>query len=159
MLVTDVGDQMCWWQVWDVGDRFRMFVTDLINWENRQHNEKVANIMILPPTSEISHHNKVTYITMSPTSLSPKRNLWNPHIKSQDLESHDFNVWSNKNTFIYSEVILSKRNSICLWTYFWMFYYPWILNCDIFNFRFLKLSSSLILSMVNFLGQSDNNNY
>ena len=22
MLVTDVGDQMCWWQVWDVGDRF-----------------------------------------------------------------------------------------------------------------------------------------
>ena len=22
MLVTDVGDQKCWWQVWDVGDRF-----------------------------------------------------------------------------------------------------------------------------------------
>ena len=22
MLVTNVGDQMCWWQVWDVGDRF-----------------------------------------------------------------------------------------------------------------------------------------
>ena len=21
MLVTDVGDQTCWWQVWDVGDR------------------------------------------------------------------------------------------------------------------------------------------
>ena len=33
---------------------------------------KVANIMILPPTSEISHHHKVTNITMSPTSLSPK---------------------------------------------------------------------------------------
>ena len=30
MLVTDVGDQMCWWQVWDVGDRFRMMGTDLI---------------------------------------------------------------------------------------------------------------------------------
>ena len=27
--------------------------------------------MILPPTSEISHHHKVTNITMSPTSLSP----------------------------------------------------------------------------------------
>ena len=26
MLVTDVGDQMCWWQVWDIGDRFRMLV-------------------------------------------------------------------------------------------------------------------------------------
>ena len=22
ILVTAVGDQMCWWQVWDVGDRF-----------------------------------------------------------------------------------------------------------------------------------------
>ena len=29
--------------------------------------------MILPPTSEISHHHKVTNITMSPTSLSPKQ--------------------------------------------------------------------------------------
>ena len=27
--------------------------------------------MILQPTSEISHHHKVTNITMSPTSLSP----------------------------------------------------------------------------------------
>ena len=27
--------------------------------------------MILPPTSQISHHHKVTSITMSPTSLSP----------------------------------------------------------------------------------------
>ena len=62
---------MCWWQVWDVGDRFRMLVTDLIHWENHQHNEKVLNIMILSPTSEISHHDKVTNITMSPTSLSP----------------------------------------------------------------------------------------
>ena len=34
MLVTDVGDEMCWWQVWDVGDRFK----------NHQHNKKVANI-------------------------------------------------------------------------------------------------------------------
>ena len=40
MLVTDIGDQMCWWQVWDDGDRFRMLVTDLIHWENHQHNEK-----------------------------------------------------------------------------------------------------------------------
>ena len=70
-LVTDVEDQMCWWQDWDVGERFSMLVTDLIHWEKHQHNE-VANIMILPPTSQISHHHKVTNITMSPTSLSPK---------------------------------------------------------------------------------------
>ena len=56
MLVTDVGDQMCCWQVWDVGDRFRMLVTDLIHWENHQHNEKsrqhndFANIWNQSPT-------------------------------------------------------------------------------------------------------------
>ena len=22
MLVMDVGDEICWWQLWDVGDRF-----------------------------------------------------------------------------------------------------------------------------------------
>ena len=71
MLVTDVGDQMCWCQVWYVDDRFRMSVIDLINSENHQHNKKVANITILPSTSQISHHYKVTNITMSPTSLSP----------------------------------------------------------------------------------------
>ena len=29
MLVTDVGDKMCWWQVEDVDDRFKMLVADL----------------------------------------------------------------------------------------------------------------------------------
>ena len=67
MLVTDVGDQMYWWQVWDVDDRFTMLMNDERCWWTK----KVANIMILPPTSEISHHLKVTNITMSPTSLSP----------------------------------------------------------------------------------------
>ena len=64
MLVTDVGDQMkCL--------KFDMLVTDLIYWEDHQHNAKVANMVILPSTSEISHHHKVTNITMSPTSMSP----------------------------------------------------------------------------------------
>ena len=64
-------EQMCWWQVWDVDDRFTIVVTDLLHRENHQPNEKVANIMILPPTAAISHHHKVTNITISPTSLSP----------------------------------------------------------------------------------------
>ena len=42
---------MCWWQVWDVGDRY--------------HSLRKS------PTSQISHHHKVTNITTSPTSLSP----------------------------------------------------------------------------------------
>ena len=45
MLVTDAGDRMCWWQVWDDGDRFRMLVTDLIHWKNHQHND-VTNITV-----------------------------------------------------------------------------------------------------------------
>ena len=63
-MVTDVGDQMCWWQPW-------MLMTDFIHSEITNITKIVANIMILPPTSEISHHYKVTNITMSPTSLSP----------------------------------------------------------------------------------------
>ena len=35
MLVTDFADEMCWWQVWDVGDQFK----------NHQDNKKVANII------------------------------------------------------------------------------------------------------------------
>jgi len=38
--VTDVGDQMFWWQVWDVGDRFGMLMTALLHLENHQDNEK-----------------------------------------------------------------------------------------------------------------------
>ena len=63
MLLSDVGDQMCWWQARDVGDRFKMFVTDFIHW-------KIANIMILPPTFEISHDHDVTNITV--TSLTSR---------------------------------------------------------------------------------------
>ena len=65
MLVTNLR---CWWPIQDVGESM---VTDLINWKNHQR-KKVVNIMILPPTSQIGHHHKVTNITMSPTSLSPK---------------------------------------------------------------------------------------
>ena len=43
MLVTDDGDQMCWWQVWDVDDRFNTKITNIT--------KKVANLMILSPTS------------------------------------------------------------------------------------------------------------
>ena len=68
MLVTDVGDKMCWRQVKDVGDRFNTLKNDNIT-------KKVANIMILPPKSEISHHHNVTNITKSPTSLSPIQSL------------------------------------------------------------------------------------
>ena len=95
MLVTDVGDQMCWWQVWDVDDRFRMLVNDLIHWENHQHNEKVADIMILTPTSQISHHHRVTNITMSSTSLSPSGTLYVPHLCHTWFRAQLRSQWNN----------------------------------------------------------------
>ena len=81
MLVTDVGDQMCWWQVWDNG-----YIEKITN-----ITKKVANIMILSPTSEISHHHKVTNITMSPTSLSPFwRQKWLSPTSLGNLSSNPF---------------------------------------------------------------------
>ena len=52
ILLTDIKDKMCWWQVSDVGDRFQMLVTDsniktnhqLIE-KRRQHDESVTNIL------------------------------------------------------------------------------------------------------------------
>ena len=61
-----------------VGDKFEILVTDSGYWGPISYIEKITNIttkvahiIVLPPTSEISHHPKVTNITMSPTSLSP----------------------------------------------------------------------------------------
>ena len=31
MLVTDVGDEICWWQLWDIGDRFEILVAETAN--------------------------------------------------------------------------------------------------------------------------------
>ena len=55
MLVIDSG---CFWPIWHIGK-----ITNIT--------KQVADIMILPPASQISHHHKVTNIAMSPTSLSP----------------------------------------------------------------------------------------
>ena len=91
----------CWWRMLEtkcVGDKFEMLVTDSGCWWPIKYikkitniTKKVANIMILPPTSEISHHHKVTNITMSPTSLSPfcifhLVNLWKDNCEAEHEE-------------------------------------------------------------------------
>ena len=53
MLVTDVWDQLCWWQVWHADNRF--------------------NTLRKSPTYKKSRHHKVTNIPMLPTSLSPSQ--------------------------------------------------------------------------------------
>ena len=52
----------CWWLIQDVGDWFKMLVTDLIHWKNHQHNEK---------SRQHDDHHKITNISLSLTSLSP----------------------------------------------------------------------------------------
>ena len=57
MLVTDVGDGMCWRKFWDVGDGFGCFCHQhpLSTWD-------VVNIEILSLTSKYCHQDKVTNI-------------------------------------------------------------------------------------------------
>ena len=75
MLATDVGDQICWRQLWDVGDGFGGFrhqhpLSFSIS-VGHQHPKDVTNIEILSPTPENSHQHKVTNIHLSPTSMWP----------------------------------------------------------------------------------------
>ena len=46
MLLTDVGE-MCWWQVWDVVDRFNIHQH---NEKSRQHNDSATNIWNQSPS-------------------------------------------------------------------------------------------------------------
>ena len=75
MLVTDVEDQMCWCQVWDVGDRFKMLMINweyLINWENHQQDENVANITMSPTslsTNLVRSRCNYNFLGDSPTSM------------------------------------------------------------------------------------------
>ena len=56
MLVTDVGDSLYWWQVWDSSKQFEM-VVDFIHLKRHQHNDSAAIIWKLSSS-------------LSPTSLS-----------------------------------------------------------------------------------------
>ena len=58
MLVTDVGDEMCWRKLWDVGDGFGHFghqhPPDFNIIVGHQHSKDVTNIEILLPTPKLS---------------------------------------------------------------------------------------------------------
>ena len=73
MLVTDVGDEMCWRQLWDVGDGFVRFCyqhsLSLNISVGYQQPKDVTNIENLTLTSKNCHQDKVTNILLSPTSM------------------------------------------------------------------------------------------
>ena len=71
LLVTDVGDEICWWQLWDVGfGRFCHQHPLSFNISvGHQHPKDVTNIEILSLTCKNYHQDKVTNIYLSSTSL------------------------------------------------------------------------------------------
>lgn len=46
MSETDVGDGMCWWQVWDMGDWFGMLMIDLCHQQHRHANNFVFHFYL-----------------------------------------------------------------------------------------------------------------
>ena len=87
MLLTDVGDQMYLWQVWDIGDRFRMKKITNIT-------KKVANIMFLAPKSEICH--QLTIVNDLSKSALKFQTIWILDHFSLDISSisqNDFTLF------------------------------------------------------------------
>ena len=76
MLVTGLGDEMCWRKLWDVGDGFGRFRHQYPLSFNiivgHQHSKDVTNIEILLSTRKNCHQHKVANIDLSPTSMQPK---------------------------------------------------------------------------------------
>ena len=71
MLMTDVGEEMCWRQLKDYGDGFGHLVTNNVGPTSTIFLHKRRT-----PTSKFSHQqHDVTNITMSPTSHMKTLNL------------------------------------------------------------------------------------
>ena len=124
MLVTDVGDEMCWWQLKDVDDRFfhfghpyPLYSYITVGHQLLVHQLLVTNIQKMSKISKFSHHHPriVTNITMSPTSLSPnftiisefKHQLVQKFIQSSTLDK--VTVDDVKNLFKHNIKILEVK--------------------------------------------------
>ena len=58
MLVTDVGDEMCWWQLQNIGDGFGVFDHQHLLFHisiGHQHSKDVTNIHKSLPTQSRQH--------------------------------------------------------------------------------------------------------
>ena len=73
MLVTDVGDELCWRQLLDVDDSFGRFYHQHPLFFNisvgHQQPKDVTNIEILSLRSKNCHQDNVTNIHLSPKSM------------------------------------------------------------------------------------------
>ena len=57
MFLADVGDEMCWLQLWDVGDRFNALKNRQYNKNSRQQYDFATNILNLSQSK--SHQNNI----------------------------------------------------------------------------------------------------
>ena len=67
MLLTDSGDSLSWWQVWDVDDQFELWVTInniTVGWQHPKKSLTSSKVSL-----SMMVHDKVTNITLSRTSL------------------------------------------------------------------------------------------
>ena len=94
MLVTDVGDEMRWWQVYDVDDRFKMLVTN--SEKNRQHKlcyTIISVTIIKSPTQRCHKH--FCHLSMSMTDIGGSFcwwRLWDVSDRSKCLHHKVTNV-------------------------------------------------------------------
>ena len=72
MLVTDVGDEMCWRNFEMLMTVLAVFVTNILYLSTLAHPKDVTNIKILSLTPKNCHQDKVTNIHLSPTSMLPQ---------------------------------------------------------------------------------------
>ena len=81
MLVTDVGDKICWRHFWDVGNGFGWFCRQhpiYFSISVHQHPKDVTNIEILSPTPENCHqHPLVTNIYVA----QPSDSVWESPVR------------------------------------------------------------------------------
>ena len=76
ILVTDVGDEMCWRLFWDVGDVLAISVTNILYLSTLSSG---TNIQKMLPTSKFCHqHPKIVTNIKSPTSTR-HQHLCSPH--------------------------------------------------------------------------------
>ena len=114
MLVTDVGDEMCWRQLWDVDDGFRRFrhqhpLSFKIS-VGHQHPKDVTNIEILSLTSKNCHQDKVTNKNSQPR---PRKK----HYYSADCFLWRHNQWLNLRL---SPVLMYPyRSALTVYDSFW----------------------------------------
>ena len=134
MLVTGAGDSLSWWQVWDVGGRFEMLVTESLHWKSHQYKDSATNILNMSPTSLSSNYRQKFYI-FSHISVRSKTNLITKMtFHPQSEMSQPF--WLFETSFYLTEftLFIILRSRFWIWFHFFSCHEP-----QTSKFKFFRL--------------------